>query len=419
MRLPGRFPRWSGACTLSRSDLPGARFVPVAAFVVAATLLPVATAAQAQTIPKLPDNPLRGRLLFESRRCNHCHGLAGVEAGTGPGLGEGRFGGSFLDLGAAMWNHVPGMSVRFEGSDLTWPHLSEDEVLELAAFLYVIEYLGRPGDAAAGRQLFDSRGCSTCHAVAGVGGRTGPDLARLKRFASPLMVAQAIWNHGPQMLDSIRARNAAPPVFREGDLADLSAFVRQSANATVQERVLIAPGNANDGKRIFSAKGCATCHPVQGRGGQGGPDLAGSDLHRSADGIAGIMWNHALRMRESMRQKGVDWPQLTPEEFANLVAYLYFLPFVDVAGDPRRGAEVFAGRSCADCHVATGGRSHPGPDLAQSQAMRSPAALVAAMWNHAPVMKEAIVSEGRPWPELTGRELRDLLAYLSGLAPAP
>jgi len=34
------------------------------------------------------------------------------------------------------------------------------------------------------------------------------------------------------------------------------------------------------------------------------------------------------------------------------------------------------------------------------------------MWNHAPLMREAILCEGLPWPELTGRDLRDLRAYL-------
>jgi hypothetical protein len=34
------------------------------------------------------------------------------------------------------------------------------------------------------------------------------------------------------------------------------------------------------------------------------------------------------------------------------------------------------------------------------------------MWDHAPIMKEAILRKGLPWPELTGDELRDLHAYL-------
>ena len=59
------------------------------------------------------------------------------------------------------------------------------------------------------------------------------------------------------------------------------------------------------------------------------------------------------------------------------------------------------------------------PELASTGDSASAAMLVAAMWNHAPVMKKAILREGRPWPELTGGDLRDLGAYLSSQAPAP
>ena len=37
---------------------------------------------------------------------------------------------------------------------------------------------------------------------------------------------------------------------------------------------------------------------------------------------------------------------------------------------------------------------------------------VSALWNHAAVMREVILHEGRPWPELSGADLRNLKAYL-------
>ena len=75
-----------------------------------------ADSGSADAGPAIPNDPLEGRWLFESRNCVQCHGIAGgsleVGAGVGPDLGHTAFGGSFLDLGAALWNHVPGMSVR-------------------------------------------------------------------------------------------------------------------------------------------------------------------------------------------------------------------------------------------------------------------------------------------------------------------
>jgi len=366
-------------------------------------------AASAMSAPSLPDNPLDGRFVFENKRCHACHGVAGGEHAIAPRLAESSFDGSFLDLGAALWNHVPGMSVSLEASGLPWPELSEREAASLVAFLYFVDYLGRPGDPQEGAEVFSARGCSACHSAGGGDRGVGPDLADLTRFPSPLFVAQATWNHGPAMFATMQRRGIDPPNFEEGDLADLSAFIRQKAPPGPRERVLLAPGNPNEGRKLFTAKGCASCHGKDARGGEG-PDLTAVDLHRSADGIAGTMWNHALAMNSTMRQRGMDWPAFTTPELADLVAFLYFLPFGDTGGDAELGARVFVDQGCASCHTDPEA-PHAGPDLAG--AAGTPEALVAEMWNHAALMKRAILNEGRPWPELTGEQLRHLFAYLN------
>jgi cytochrome c2 len=372
------------------------------------TVLGVALVALAAG-PAPPDNPLAGRSLFESKQCVACHGLA-EGPGIAPNLGERRFAGSFLDLGAALWNHVPGMSVSVEAAGLPWPELSAEEAVELVAFLYFIEYLGRPGDAAAGQEVFEGKGCDGCHTLGEGETGVGPDLSELNRFASPLYIAQAIWNHGPSMFESLRQHDIEPPSFDEGDLADLAAFIRQKVPPVPQQRVLLAPGNPNRGGELFSAKGCAECHGSDARG-DVGPDLAAVDLHRSAEGVAATMWNHALAMHTTMREAGLGWPSFTTTELADLVAFLYFLPFADVAGDAERGARAFSTHACAECH-GVAEAEHAGPDLLETGVASSPEALVAAMWNHAPLMREAILAEGRRWPELAGQDLRDLFRYL-------
>ncbi len=361
--------------------------------------------------PALSDNPLEGRLLFEVKGCQQCHFLEGNGEGIGPDLGGGRFRGSFLDLGAALWDHVPGMGVAFEATGVEWPTLTPDEAARLIGFLYFIDYLGRPGDARAGEEIFAAQGCNACHTLGEGPRKVGPDLSELRRFASPLFIAQSIWNHGPSMLESMRAHGVRPPTFEEGDLADLSAFIRQRARPGPQERMLLSPGNPNHGRELFRTRGCASCHGDSGEGGAEAPDLTRVGLQRSAEGIAGAMWNHALAMNEIMDRRGIGWPEFTTSELADVVAFLYFLPFADPPGNPARGEEVFTTRSCAGCH-AGGSSKRKGPDLAGTAAASSPEALVAAMWSHAPVMSEAILAEGRPWPVLTGGDLRDLLAYL-------
>lgn len=378
----------------------------------------VALAGQRAQQTSLPDDPLDGRRLFESKRCFECHNLVGEKTGIGPSLGAGRFDGTFLDLGADLWNHVPGMSVSVEAAGLEWPALGGAEVVELISFLYFIDYLGRPGDAAAGAGVFREEGCTACHNVGGGLDKVGPDLADLEQFASPLYVAQQIWNHGPSMLETIRSRGMRLPGFAPGDLADLAAYIRQQAGAAPKDRTFLAPGNPNSGRRLFSAKGCSRCHGADARGGTDGPDLGDLDLRQSAEAISGRMWNHALDMREAMRERGVGWPRFEETELADLVAFLYFLPFADPPGDPAHGEQVFRTRSCIVCHVES--REAVGaPDLFASDAVQSNETLMAAMWNHAPAMLRKFLSESEPWPELTGPELRDLAAYLQRASDEP
>ncbi len=390
-----------------------------ALFWLAAGLLgSLALARALPTADGLPDDPLAGEALFETKGCVACHGFAGESAGIGPALEAGRFGGTFLELGAALWNHAPVMSATVRRSGVAWPELTPRETTELIVFLYFIDYLGNPGSAEQGRRLFRAEGCTACHAVGRGGAGIGPDLRELSGHASPLFVAQQIWNHGPGMLRSMRDLGLRPPRFREGDVANLSAFLRQEAGSGLRAPLLTAPGNPNRGRATFSEKRCSACHGSEARGGSAGPDLSSFDLKRSAEAIAADMWNHALEMNDVMRQRGIPWPTFENSELADLVAFLYFLRFDDPPGRGRRGAEVFETHSCAGCHDGSAA-----PGVARlSEAARSPAALVAAMWNHAPLMREAVLSRGEPWPELSGGELRDLHAYLgsvSGQAAEP
>ncbi len=370
----------------------------------------------------IPDNPLSGLRLFESKGCVECHSVGTAASHLGPSLSEEVFDGTFLDLGAALWDHVPGMSVTFEVTGREWPMLTEEETTQLLSFLYFIDYLGQPGDPLEGERLFKGAGgCSSCHVIGGGENSAGPDLGALSVFASPLYVAQEIWNHGPVMLETMRQVGVTPPTFGSQDLADISAFIRQQSDPGLRDRSLLTPGNPNRGREVFTSKGCVACHGTDARGGAGGPDLAAYPLHQPAEAIVGLMWDHAFAMGDAMRARGMDWPEFQGTEMADLVAYLYFLPFSDGVGDPERGSEVFSDRSCGACHSSAEGQAGmgfpDGPDLRGSAVAASPASLVTAMWNHAPVMRRVILQEGRPWPELSGANLRDLRAYfLAGTA---
>ncbi len=61
-------------------------------------------------------------------------------------------------------------------------------------------------DSARGAALFNSLGCIQCHAIAGRGGHTAPDLGRLgDRDFTPASLAATMWNHAPAMWSAIKA----------------------------------------------------------------------------------------------------------------------------------------------------------------------------------------------------------------------
>src|SRR5262245_3001802 len=59
-------------------------------------------------------------------------------------------------------------------------------------------------DPVAGAQVFAAKGCSKCHAINGVGGKVGPDLAKISKPHTFYDLATAMWNHLPKMAGKMK-----------------------------------------------------------------------------------------------------------------------------------------------------------------------------------------------------------------------
>jgi mono/diheme cytochrome c family protein len=372
-----------------------------------------ATAQQPPADPFAPTwSNLAGARVFGEKGCGLCHAIRGLGATAGPDLSrlERK---SFFDLGAAMSNHLRGVNVRK-------PPLGADDVASLISFLFTLQYHDQPGDAQAGEQLFGSKGCAQCHAVGGKGGQRGPGLDFLKRADSPVLVAAALWNHGPEMAEQLRAAGIPRPSFEPGELANIVAYIQSAGRVTAGGGDRVAPGQPDRGAKVFAAKRCAECHAVGGRGARIGPAL-GRGQHVSLTEFAARMWNHGPGMWAAMQKKGVQVPRLTGQEMADVVAHLYVSHYFDESADAGRGRQLVDAKGCLGCHTAQGRGGPGGKDLAAYPGLRSSAGTVAAMWNH-PRWVEAQRREV-PWPVLTGQELADMAAYLASLqrsaAPKP
>lgn len=172
-------------------------------------------------------------------------------------------------------------------------------------------------------------------------------------------------------------------------------------------------GNPRAGAQTFQQKGCGQCHAILGAGPKIGPDLgfrgaAGSNM----DDLATQMWNHAPRMWEQIKRSGVAYPQFTPEDMADLFAYLYVTCYDDESGDTARGMALFTQKSCIRCHSVGGTGGHIGPDLRDIGPVATPIFWAQTMWNHAPAMETHMRELNIPWPQFQGEEMNDLLAYV-------
>lgn len=398
------------------------RFVPVVLFAFFVLAAPQPAGAQSPAPAQQPPQPfapqwgmLAGWDLFGTKGCGKCHSIRGFGPVTGPDLAATESGKSFFDVGAAMWNHLPRMGAEMRQAGIERATFTPLEISNLIAFLYTAQYFDPLGDAKRGEQLFAAKRCLQCHSVGGVGGRVGPELDGLKRVNSPVLVAAAMWNHGPQMEEAMRLRGIQRPRFEGNELLDIIAYIVASARDTRGESQQVVPGTPDRGRRLFTEKKCVTCHAVGGRGGRVGPDLGRAGHHISLTQFASRMWNHAPAMAAKMKERGIDPPKLSGQDMADLLAYVYVSHYFDPTGNARRGQQVVRDKGCLGCHSVRGNGGTVAADFARSGVVRTPGGLVAGMWNHSRLMEAQAQRQNVVWPTLSGQDLGDLAAYFASL----
>jgi cytochrome c oxidase cbb3-type subunit III len=114
--------------------------------------------------------------------CAFCHGLGAKGGGRGPDLTrtQKHHGSSDADLFRTIDEGVPGTAMPPNGATQQGVGMTDEEIWQVITYIRSVEVKApaqAAGDAAHGKQLFfGSAACSTCHMIAGKGGRLGPDL---------------------------------------------------------------------------------------------------------------------------------------------------------------------------------------------------------------------------------------------------
>jgi mono/diheme cytochrome c family protein len=355
-------------------------------------------------------DPVRGQALFASKGCVDCHAVRGAGGRIGPDLGRTAAKDSFFEIAVGMWNHSVGMEEKIRELRKVRPVFEGAELRDLVGFVYFLNYFDEPGDARTGKILFTEKHCIQCHRVEGEGGREGPNLESLPRGVAPLRIAQGLWNHGPEMVGSMRRMGLNVPQFRGAEIIDLFAYLRSRGRAR-EAREFQSAGDPTAGARLFESKGCSRCHEVFGDEREIGPDLGRMEFGGSVTQIAGRMWNHWPAMVEAMEMLEMRFPTFEEEELADLLAWVFVSRYAGPKGDPARGKEIYRAEGCAFCH-GLDGEGTLGPPLEQVTPGAQSEEIVQRMWNHAPEMWGEMGEHQIEWPRFEPLQLADLLAFL-------
>jgi mono/diheme cytochrome c family protein len=389
----------------------------VAAVIATAGLVAILSAEFRNPAPRhalyVVGTPEQGAaLFFGAKHCSICHSVNGEGGRRALDLGRIRPTAPAMGwLAMALWNHAPGMARQMRGARS--PQLNQQEMAHILAFLYQASTADHPGDATAGRAVFEAKGCSGCHAVGSVGATRGPDLSKVDASGDPAAWMRAMWNHAQSMIGPVTGQLAQWPQFHGSEMNDLIAYASAGSKMPGKKS---NPGNAARGWAAFQAK-CIGCHSVRGSGGHIGPELGPDhELPNSPAEFAAVLWNHAPSMLARAREAGVESPTLQGDEIADIQQFLVSLRYFEPTGSPLLGERVFAERGCALCHGPAAQGTREGPKLRAEGEAFTTVSLATAFWSHGAAMGTRAEQLGITWPTLKATDIGDLISFLN--APA-
>lgn len=177
----------------------------------------------------LPGRPEHGQELFSTRSCIECHSVKGRGGKVGGDLADRKSQVSLVQFAAAMWNKTPAMLKEMKERNIPVPQLRADEMADIVAYLYSVQYFARPGDFNRGKALAKTKNCLGCHAAAPEGRNLGPDFRKIERLDQPVTVVSAMWNHAGLMEQKMGKMALEWPGLTGGEMADLVTYIQQSA----------------------------------------------------------------------------------------------------------------------------------------------------------------------------------------------
>jgi mono/diheme cytochrome c family protein len=176
----------------------------------------------------LPGRPDHGRELFAMRRCTECHSVRGRGGKLGGDLADRKIQFSLVQFAVAMWNKAPGMIKEMKRRHIPVPQVRAEEMADIVAYLYSVQYFARPGDFGRGKTLAKRKNCLACHGTGAQSANTAPDFKKMDRLDQPVTIVAAMWNHASRMEQKMGKMSLNWPHFTGSEMADVVTFIQLS-----------------------------------------------------------------------------------------------------------------------------------------------------------------------------------------------
>jgi len=185
------------------------------------------TKPAAEKVYLAPGDPVEGKSIFARKGCIQCHAVRGEGGSIGPDLGQRKqFPPSMSQFAGLMWNHFPTMWEVMQKENISLPELSARDMVNITAYLFSVKYFDPAGDWNRGQKIFTERKCNHCHPIRGKEEKgIGPDLSKLQGKVSPILIATALWNHGPKMLEKMKEENIPWKEATTQEVVDIMEFL--------------------------------------------------------------------------------------------------------------------------------------------------------------------------------------------------
>lgn len=392
----------------------------------------------------------QGKQLFLEYGCINCHTVKGLEWApkSGPDLGKIKdkvYPEWFLGWVKKPTDYLPHTKMP----QVPWKN-EQDPVKALAYILDKSEpfnwkYGKFPGgDAAKGKELFNTVGCFACHNVEGQGGGSGPALDRIAEKTTGDWIFN--WIQDPKNW----SKDHRMPSLRltQGEAQDITAYLvskGKKPDEDAQLRMALAdPENIKAGFNVINTYGCYACHTIKGFEKASNPSVeltnfARKDVSELAFGDAKIpetwaAWTDGKLKNPQMyvderSDSFMPKPNVNDEQRHALLVFLKgqapeVLPSKYIAYDPEieKGRRLVEKYNCKACHVIEG----QGQEVAQwikepnflPPNLASTGARLQTDWMHGFLKNPGDYPKVRSWLDirmptfqLSEAELEDLIRY--------